>query len=259
MNYGRAFDINFGLQEQGFRAMTHPTPHARQPLLLLPGLLCDQALWAHQVRDLFDIADCRVADLTGADEMRALAEVVLAGAPARFALAGLSMGGYVAFEIMRRAPGRVTRLCLVDTSARPDTPEQRRRREAMLKLAGMGKFRGMSPRLLATQVHPDHVALPEVGGVVLAMTERVGPDAFRRQQAAILSRPDSRPGLAHIRVPTLVIVGADDEQTPPDRSQEIAGQITGATLHVLTHCGHLAPLEQPGAVTALMRAWLGAA
>lgn len=259
MNYGRAFDINFGLQEQGFRAMTHPTPHARQPLLLLPGLLCDQALWAHQVRDLSDIADCRVANLTGADEIGALAEAVLAGAPARFALAGLSMGGYVAFEIMRRAPERVTRLCLVDTSARPDTDEQRLRRQAMLKLAQIGKFRGMSPRLLAMQVHPGHVDMPEIGDVVLAMTERVGRDAFCRQQAAILSRSDSRPGLPRIQVPTLVIVGADDQMTPPDRSQEMADLITGAKLNVLSHCGHLAPLEQPAAVSALMREWLGAA
>lgn len=236
--------------------MTPPTPHARQPLFLLPGLLCDEALWAHQVRNLSDVADCTVADLTQADSMDALANSVLAQAPDRFALAGLSMGGYVAFEILRQAPERVTRLCLVDSSARPDTVEQRQRREAMLKLARIGKFRGMSPRLLSTQVHPDHVAVPEIGGVVLAMTERVGRDAFCRQQAAILSRPDSRPGLAAIRVPTLVIVGADDGQTPPDRSEEIAAAVPGASLHVLPRCGHLAPLEQPERVTGLMREWL---
>ncbi|MBJ7414997.1 MAG: alpha/beta fold hydrolase [Niveispirillum sp.] len=236
--------------------MTPPTPHARQPLYLLPGLLCDEALWAHQINNLSDIADCTVADLTQADSMEALAETVLAQAPERFALAGLSMGGYVAFEILRRAPERVIRLCLVDTSARPDTVEQRQRREAMLKLARIGKFRGMSPRLLATQVHPDHVAVPEIGGVVLAMTERVGRDAFCRQQASILSRPDSRSGLAAITVPTLVIVGADDAQTPPDRSQEIAAAVRGASLHVIPRCGHLAPLEQPERVTGLMREWL---
>ncbi len=238
--------------------MMHPTPHARQPLLLLPGLLCDRALWAHQIENLSDIAEPYVPDLTGHDRIGDLADSVLVNAPARFALAGLSMGGYVAFEILRRAPERVTRLCLVDSSARPDTHEQRQRREAMLKLARIGKFRGMSPRLLATQVHPDHVAVPEIGGVVLAMTERVGRDAFCRQQAAILSRPDSRPDLGSIKVPTLVIVGADDGQTPPDRSREIAAAIPDAQLHVLPRCGHLAPLEQPVQVTALMRQWLGA-
>lgn len=236
--------------------MMHPTPHARQPLCLLPGLLCDQALWAHQTEHLSDIAETWIPDLTGHDRISDLADSVLANAPDRFALAGLSMGGYVAFEIMRRAPERVTHLCLIDTSARPDTVEQRQRREAMLKLARIGKFRGMSPRLLATQVHPDHVAVPEIGGVVLAMTERVGRDAFCRQQAAILSRPDSRPGLGAITVPVLVIVGADDGQTPPDRSQEIAAGIRDAHLHILPRCGHLAPLEQPGQVTALMRQWL---
>jgi pimeloyl-ACP methyl ester carboxylesterase len=196
--------------------------------------------------------------LTGQDSVAALAATVLAHAPARFALAGLSMGGYVAFEMLRQAPERVTRLCLVDTSARPDTDEQRQRRTALVKLARMGKFRGMSPRLLATQVHPDHVDVPEIGGVVLAMTERVGRDAFCRQQSAILSRPDSRPGLAAITVPTLVIVGADDQQTPPDRSREIADLIPGARLDMIDHCGHLAPLEQPARVTALMREWLTA-
>lgn len=236
--------------------MMHPTPHARQPLLLLPGLLCDQALWAHQIENLSDIADTLVPDLTGHERIGDLADSVLVNAPDRFALAGLSMGGYVAFEIIRRAPQRVTHLCLIDTSARPDTNEQRQRREAMLKLARIGKFRGMSPRLLSTQVHPDHVAVPEIGGVVLAMTERVGRDAFCRQQAAILSRPDSRPDLGVIKVSTLVIVGADDAQTPPDRSREIAALIPDAQLHILSRCGHLAPLEQPACVTALMREWL---
>lgn len=236
--------------------MSHPPQDARQPLLMLPGLLCDRALWAHQVEHLSDIADCHVPDLTGQDTIGALAEAVLDHAPPTFALAGLSMGGYVAFEIMRRAPARVTRLCLADTSARPDNEEQRQRRTALVKLARIGKFRGMSPRLLATQIHPDHVDVPSIGGVVLAMTERVGRDAFCRQQSAILSRPDSRPDLASIIVPTLVIVGADDNQTPPDRSQEIAAGIAGARLQELAHCGHLAPLEQPSKVTALMREWL---
>ena len=179
--------------------MMHPTPHARQPLCLLPGLSCDRALWAHQIANLSDLADIQVADLTGHDRIGDLADSVLAEAPERFALAGLSMGGYVAFEILRRAPQRVTRLCLVDSSARPDTAEQRRRREALMKLAGIGKFRGMSSRFLATQVHPDHVAVPEIGGVVLAMTQRVG--ARRVPPAAgghpVTPRQPARPAPDH--------------------------------------------------------------
>ena len=238
--------------------MTYPPHDARLPLLLLPGLLCDAALWSHQVRDLADLAESRVADLTGADAITRMAEQVLALAPPRFALAALSMGGYVAFEIMRRAPERVLGLCLVDTSARPDTDEQRTRRKALLKLAQSGKFRGVTPRLLPTLIHPDFADDPTVAGVVMAMAERVGRDAFLRQQTAILDRADSRPGLGAITVPTCCIVGADDQVTPPDRLAEVAAAVPGARLSVLDHCGHLAPLEQPDAVTGLMREWLGA-
>lgn len=235
--------------------MTHPPHDARLPLLLLPGLLCDAALWSHQVRDLDDLVQSRVADLTQADSLAVMAEQVLATAPPRFALAALSMGGYVAFEIMRRAPERVLGLCLVDTSARPDTDEQRKRRQALLKLAQSGKFKGVTPRLLPTLIHPDFADDPAIAGVVMEMAERVGRDAFLRQQTAILGRVDSRPGLAAIRVPTLCIVGADDQVTPPDRLAEVAAAVPDARLVVLEHCGHLAPLEQPGAVTALMREW----
>ncbi|MDG5493722.1 alpha/beta fold hydrolase [Niveispirillum sp. BGYR6] len=236
--------------------MMHPPQDARLPLLLLPGLLCDHALWAHQAAALADIADSQVADLTQADSVAAMATQVLATAPARFALAGLSMGGYVAMEIMRRAPERVLGLCLVDTTARPDTDEQRERRMALIKLAKMGKFKGVTPRLLPALIHPDRANDPDVAGVVLEMAERVGRDAFLRQQSAILGRIDSRPFLDTIQVPTLCIVGRDDAITPPDRLEEVAAAVPGGRCEVLDHCGHLAPLEQPDQTSALMRAWL---
>jgi pimeloyl-ACP methyl ester carboxylesterase len=222
----------------------------------LPGLLCDHALWAHQAAELSDIADIQVADLTKADNVVAMATQVLATAPAHFALAGLSMGGYVAMEIMRRAPERVLGLCLVDTTARPDTDEQRERRIALIKLAKMGKFKGVTPRLLPALIHPDRANDPAVAGVVMEMAERVGRDAFLRQQNAILGRIDSRPFLGDIKVPTLCIVGRDDAITPPDRLEEVAAAITGGRCVVLDHCGHLAPLEQPVQTTELMREWL---
>jgi pimeloyl-ACP methyl ester carboxylesterase len=236
--------------------MTHPPQDARLPLLLLPGLLCDRALWAHQGVALADIAEIQVADLTIADSVAAMAGQVLATAPARFALAGLSMGGYVAMEIMRRAPERVLGLCLVDTTARPDTDEQRERRIALIKLAKMGKFKGVTPRLLPALIHPDRADDPAVAGVVLQMAERVGRDAFLRQQNAILGRIDSRPFLTDITVPTLCIVGRDDAITPPDRLEEVAAAVPGGRCVVLDHCGHLAPLEQPDQTSALMRQWL---
>lgn len=227
----------------------------RTPLLLLPGLLCDARLWRDQVEELADIAAPRVADLTLDDTVAAMAARALAGAPPRFALAGLSMGGYVAFEVMRQAPERVLRLALFDTSARPDTAEQSRRRRGLMALTRSGQFRGVTPRLLPQLVHPDHLAGP-LGQEVLDMAARVGRDAFLRQQAAILGRPDSRPLLPAIAVPTLVAVGAGDQLTPPELAAEIAAGIPGARLHTLPGCGHLPVMEAPGPASRLMRDWL---
>jgi pimeloyl-ACP methyl ester carboxylesterase len=226
-------------------------------LLLLPGLLCDARLWRDQIAGLAGLAECQVADTVSDDSLGAMAARALAAAPPRFALAGLSMGGYLAFEILRQAPGRVSRLALLDTSARPDDAQQARRRRGLMALTRSGQFRGVTPRLLPQLVHPDRLAGP-VGAEVMAMAERVGRDAFLRQQAAILGRPDSRPGLPGIRVPTLVAVGEADQLTPPVLAEEIAGGIAGARLHRIPGCGHLPPLEEPGLVTALLRGWLAA-
>jgi pimeloyl-ACP methyl ester carboxylesterase len=230
----------------------------RSPLVLLPGLLCDAALWAPQVAALSDVAEARVADLTRDDDIGAMAARVLAEAPPRFALAGLSMGGYVSFEIMRRAPERVSRLALLDTSARPDTPERAQLRRDFIALARGGGFRGLTPRLLPQWVHASCMADPAFVEAVTSMTLRVGRDAFIRQQTAILGRPDSRPGLSRIRVPTLVLCGRQDQATPVEVAREIASDIEGARLVVVEECGHLATLERPAEVSEAMRAWLSA-
>jgi pimeloyl-ACP methyl ester carboxylesterase len=230
----------------------------RTPLVLLPGLLCDAALWAPQVAALADIAEPRVADLTRDDDIGAMAARVLAEAPARFALAGLSMGGYVSFEVMRRAPERVTHLALLGTSARPDTPERAQVRRDFIALARSGGFRGLTPRLLPQWVHASRMSDPAFVEAVASMTLRVGRDAFIRQQTAILGRPDSRPGLSRIRVPTLVLCGRQDQATPVEVAREIASDIEGARLVVVEECGHLATLERPAEVSAAMRAWLSA-
>jgi pimeloyl-ACP methyl ester carboxylesterase len=229
-------------------------PH-RPPLLLLPGLLCDERLWGDQAAALAPLARPVVADLTLDDRVEAMAARALATLTGSFALAGLSMGGYVALEVLRQAPGRVTRLALLDTSARPDTLEQTRRRRGLITLSRSGQFRGVTPRLLPQLIHPSRLDGP-VAAEVMAMAERIGQDAFLRQQEAIMHRPDSRPDLARIAVPTLVGVGADDALTPPHLAEEMAAMIPGARLRRFAEAGHLPTMETPEAVTAAMAAWL---
>jgi pimeloyl-ACP methyl ester carboxylesterase len=226
------------------------------PLLLLPGLLCDRALWAAQVEDLADVAEPRVADMTRDDSLDGMARRALGEAPPRFALAGLSMGGYAALALMRMAPERVERLALLDTSARPDTPEQTERRRDLIALVGRGQFKGVPARLMPLFVHPDRLADAALTGAIAAMVARVGKDAFLRQQAAIMARPDSRPDLPRIACPTLVLCGREDALTPPAVSQEIAARVPGAALEIIERSGHMTTMERPAAVNAALRRWL---
>lgn len=225
------------------------------PLLLLPGLLCDARLWRDQVAALAATAAPVIADLTLDGRVEAMAARALASLDGPFALAGLSMGGYVALEIMRQAPGRVTRLALLDTSARPDTEEQKRRRRGLISLSRSGQFRGVTPRLLPSLIHPSRLDTP-LAGEVMAMAERVGKEAFLRQQEAIMNRLDSRPDLAQIAVPTLVGVGAEDVLTPPELAAEMAALIPGARLQHFPNAGHLPTMETPEAVNGALAAWL---
>lgn len=226
------------------------------PLVLLPGLLCDRRLWAPQIDALSDIAEPLAADLTRDDSFPAMADRLLAGAPARFALAGLSMGGYVAQEIMRQAPERVTRLALLDTSARADTPEQSQRRRDLIALSARGQFHGVTTRLLPNLIHPDRLGDAPLVKAITDMANAVGRDGFVRQETAILTRRDGRSDLAAIEAPTLVLCGREDLLTPLAFHEEMAALIPGATLHVIERCGHMTTLEQPDAVNDAMRAWL---
>lgn len=228
----------------------------KTPLLLLPGLLCDAALWQMQITQLADYADSVVADLSRADNMTALAQAALAQAPPRFALAGLSMGGYCALEILRLAPERVLLLALLDTSARPDTPEQSRRRRGLIALSRRGVFKGVTPKLLPLLLHPARLDDQALVATVTGMAERIGPDGFIRQQHAIMSRADSRPLLPTIGCPTLVLCGRQDALTPLALHEELAALIPGARLQVIEDCGHLATLERPMQTTAALRDWL---
>ncbi|MCA0202031.1 MAG: alpha/beta fold hydrolase [Proteobacteria bacterium] len=228
-----------------------------QHLILIPGLLLDEALWRHQTAYLKDTVQVTVADVTKDDAIPAMAERILADAPPSFALAGLSLGGYVAQEIMRQAPERVERLALVATNARADNEEQQKNRTSLIKLADIGKFKGVTPRLLPSFVHPDRLNDPSVAGVVMEMAERVGQEAFVRQQRAIMARKDGRSDLEAIRIPTLILAGRQDLLCPPKVQEEMAARLTNARLVFIEDCGHLPPLERPHATTAVLRYWLG--
>lgn len=226
------------------------------PLIFLPGVLNDGDLWAHQRKHLASIAEPRVADTSSHDNLPDLARAILDQAPAKFALAGLSMGGYVAFEIIRQAPERVLRLALIDTTARPDTEKGRTHRRGLIQQAERGRFEGVTPRLLPTLIAERHLENEALTQRIYAMAERVGRDGFIRQQQAIMDRPDNRDLLPEIQVPTIVICGREDSVTPPARSEEMAANIPGADLLVISGAGHLSPMERPFAVTRTLRGWL---
>jgi pimeloyl-ACP methyl ester carboxylesterase len=228
---------------------------AKEPLVLLPGLLCDAALWQYQITALSEFSDPMVADLMNADTLEEMAKAVLAAAPPRFAIAGLSMGGYVGFELLRQAPNRISRAAFLDTSARADTEEARARRHDLIQLAQIGKFKGVTPRLLPLLLHPRHLTEP-LTTIVKDMAERVGQAAFIRQEKAILGRIDSRATLGTVHVPTMVLCGDADELTPPYLAEEIASGIPGAELVIVPDSGHLSALEQPEIVNRALIDWL---
>jgi len=226
------------------RAVTGPLP-----VVLIPGLLATQQLYAEQIPQLWRLGPVILADHTRDDSMSALARGVLASAPSRFALIGLSMGGYISFEILRQAPERVARLALRDTRARADTREQTEQRRAQIALSRGGHFAEIADAIFPRLVHRQHRSDERLRALVRSMAEAVGLDAFVRQQTAIMARPDSRPSLGAIRCPTLVLVGDGDELTPPERAAEIADGIRGARLVTVPESGHLSTLEQPRHVT----------
>ena len=219
-------------------------------MVLLPGTLCDAALWAHQRAALADHADVQVGDLTRSASVSSVADDVLRDVPETFALAGFSMGAIIAFEIMRRAPERVERLALLSANAGGSTPEhfaawsrweaQTRAgnlNEVLCILSGWSKVNG------------------EVETLIKTMGERVGEEAFLRQLDTLRSRVDNRPDLALITCPTLLVAGRNDPVTPVAGHEEIERLLPATTLTLL-ECGHYSPLEQPEAVSTALRGWL---
>jgi pimeloyl-ACP methyl ester carboxylesterase len=226
------------------------------PVVLVPGLTCTARLYSPQIEALWRFGPVTVADHRRDADIRATAARILGDAPPRFALVGLSFGGYIAFEMLRQAAGRIAKLALLDTSARPDTPEQTAARNTQIDMAQTGRYGEIPAISIARYLHVDRQNDPEMTGIVRQMIEDTGPDAFVRQLRAIMSRPDSRPMLGGIRCPTLVLVGDGDLATPPDVNREIAAGIAGARLVVVPHCGHLSTVERPEAVNAALAEWL---
>ena len=228
----------------------------KKHLILLPAFMTTVALWRSQVEALADIAAIEVVDLTPYDSIEGMADAVLDAAPDRFARAGLSLGGFTAFEIMRRASERITRLALVSTSARTDTSERLEGRKVQLEMVRAGRFTeaiGPFPTIIQSGERP---LTPEALECVREMCREVGPDGFLNQQTAMMNRSDSRAGLAAISCPTVVICGRQDQSWPLENSEEIATAIPGAKLVVIEDCGHFPSIDRPAEVTTAMREWL---
>jgi pimeloyl-ACP methyl ester carboxylesterase len=227
------------------------------PVVLVPGLLCSSEIFAAQIPALWPAGPVTVASPLEGEKIEEVAASILRDAPPRFALAGISLGGYISLEIMRQAPSRVSKLALIDTSARAETREQTNARLQALAQAKT-HFMAVAVLALASLLHPLRRGDPDLLDINLRMARAVGLEGYERQLRIAISRPDSRPFLSAIQVPTLVLVGDSDPLTPLPHSEEIASAVRGAKLKVVPDCGHLSPIEQPGPVSEALVQWIGA-
>ncbi|MGY3033492.1 pimeloyl-ACP methyl ester carboxylesterase [Bradyrhizobium sp. USDA 4354] len=226
------------------------------PIVLVPGLASSARIYAPVIPALWRFGPVMIANHIRDDSMAAIARRILAEAPPRFALAGHSMGGYVAFEIMRQAPERVAKLALISTQARPDTPEATARRLGLMERARRGELRAVREESFPELVHPSRRDDAAILELVHRQDEDVGVDGCLRQQTAIIARVDSRPTLATIKCPTLVLTGDADNTIPNALSKEMAEGIAGARLAIVDRCGHLPQAEQPEATMQALTEWL---
>ena len=226
------------------------------PLVLLPGMMCDARLYGPQVAALSGRRPVHLAPIGGHDSVAALAAEILAHAPPRFALAGLSMGGIVAMEVVRQAPGRVERLALLDTNPRGEPPEIQARREPQIAKARAGALASV----MRDEMKPNYLADgPRRGDILdlcMAMALDLGPEVFERQSRALASRPDQQDTLRAFRGPALVLMGEDDRLCPRDRHDLMHTLIEGSRLVIVEGAGHLPTLEQPERTNAELIRWL---
>lgn len=227
------------------------------PLVLLPGMMCDGRLFGPQIGAFGDRA-VHLAPMVGASTVQALATQILADAPPRFALAGLSMGGIVAMEIMAQAPDRVTRLALLDTNPRAEVPEVQARRAPQIAKVQNGGL----DAVMRDEMKPNYLTDGPNRAVILdlcmAMALALGPKAFVTQSLALRDRPDQQETLSRVTVPTLILCGRQDSLCPVERHDLMHHLIPHSTLHIVENAGHLPTLEQPDTTTAALRRWLEA-
>ena len=234
-----------------------PGSHAPEPLVLLPGSMCDARLFAPQVATLGRLRAILVGTLAHDDGVEAMARRVLWDAPARFALAGLSLGGIVAMRVVALAPERVSRLALLDTNHLPEPPEVAAARAELVARALNGRLRAvmrddLKPRYLADG--PNRAATLDL---CMRMALDLGAEVFARQSRAISRRPNATEALRSVRVPTLVLCGAEDALCPPARHCAMRDLVPGAELEIIAGAGHLPVLEAPEATNRALNAWLG--
>lgn len=227
------------------------------PIVLIPGLNCSARIFGAQVPALWRFGPVTVADHTRGDDIASIARNIVADAPPRFLLVGYSLGGYIAFEILRQSPQRVAGLALLDSSARPDSPAQTVLREQRIAAAQAGRFIQVVEEQFPALVHSSRRADESLRRICRTMAEENGAELFVRHQRAIIQRADSRPDLARVRGPVLVLAGDSDQITPPDAAKEMAEGIKGARLVIVPDCGHFAPIEKPEIVSRALVEWAG--
>lgn len=226
------------------------------PIVLVPGLGSSVRNHLPILPTLWRHGSVFVANQTRDDTIAAMAARVLSEAPAKFSLIGHSLGGYIVLEMIRQQPDRIARLALLNTSARPDTPAARAVRNERIAETRAGRYAEVRSASFPQSVHPDRVNDPQLIEMSRLTAEDSGPEAYVRQQTAIIARIDQRPHLKDIRVPTLVLSGDRDMLISNEFSKEMAAMIPGAVLVIVPNCGHLAPVEQPEATSAALDAWL---
>lgn len=227
-----------------------------EPLFLIPGWLCDETIWRRVHNTLAAVTDVAYPESRDYETVEAMAAAVLEKAPARFAVAGHSLGGRVALEVFRQAPERVSRIALLNTATGPAGPNEERARQPLLDRAINEGMQVIAKQVLIPSMLPVHRSDKQMVGLIMEMVDGMSAEQIKRQFRAMLSRPDSTPLLSKLTVPTLMIFGREDTYLPLDRHGGMVRLAPAARMEIIEDCGHISPVEQPRAVAAAMIAWM---